>query len=116
MNAAEGYWYTAAEEADWTAIDPHFGYSVRPHLSLDQPCRTGSSVISVQGDGTVHRCHFVKQPIGNLYDGTWREGLRPRACPNAVCDCHIGYVHLETLPLDDLFRLGVLDRVPATWP
>jgi hypothetical protein len=30
-----------------------------------------------------------------------------------VCDCHIGYVHLETLPLYDVFAGGVLERIPA---
>jgi hypothetical protein len=33
-----------------------------------------------------------------------------------VCDCHIGYVHLESLPLYDVFAGGVLERIPATLP
>jgi hypothetical protein len=33
-----------------------------------------------------------------------------------VCDCHIGYVHLESLPLYDVFAGGVLERVPAALP
>jgi hypothetical protein len=73
-------------------------------------------VISVDGDGTVRRCHFVRAELGNLYDGSYRAALRPRPCPLAVCDCHIGYVHLETLPLYDVFAGGVLERVPATVP
>lgn len=40
-------------------------------------------------------------------------GAAPRACPLAVCDCHIGYVHLESLPLYDVFAGGVLERIPA---
>lgn len=113
VNAADGHSYDAAAEADWTAIDPHFGFSVRPHESLGAACRTGETVVSVDGDGTVRRCHFVKEPIGNLYDGTWRAGLRPRPCPNTLCDCHIGYVHLRTLPLYDVFAGGVLERIAA---
>lgn len=77
------------------------------------PCRTGESVISVDGDGTVRRRHVVAAELGNLYDGSYRRALGPRACPLAVCDCHIGYVHLETLPLYDVFAGGVLERVPA---
>ena len=115
VNAAEGHRYDARAEADWTAIDPHFGYSVRPHASFGQPCRTGESVLSVLGDGTVRRCHFVPTPLGNLYDGSYRAALRPRACENAFCDCHIGYVHLSTLPLDRVFAGGVLERIPADW-
>ncbi|MFG2332917.1 STM4011 family radical SAM protein [Streptomyces sp. NPDC048604] len=116
VNAAEGHTYTDEEAAVWTALDPLFPYSRHPHRSAGLPCRTGASVISVDGDGTVRRCHFVRTPLGNLYDGSYRAALRPRACPLAVCDCHIGYVHLESLPLYDVFAGGVLERIPAGLP
>ncbi|MFD9592464.1 STM4011 family radical SAM protein [Kitasatospora sp. NPDC059973] len=115
INAAEGLTYSDAEAADWTALDPHFGYSRHPHPSAGHPCRTGESVLSVDGDGTVRRCHFVRGVLGNLYDGSYRRQLRSRPCPLPVCDCHIGYVHMETLPLYDLFAGGVLERVPHAW-
>ncbi|MFI8974775.1 STM4011 family radical SAM protein [Nocardia asteroides] len=113
VNAAEGHTYTDAAAADWTAIDTLFPFSRHPHRSAGAPCRTGDSVISVDGDGTVRRCHFVPTPLGNLYDGSYRPALAPRPCPLAVCDCHIGYVHLETLPLYDVFAGGVLERIPV---
>ncbi|MFJ9543681.1 STM4011 family radical SAM protein [Streptomyces sp. NPDC101225] len=113
INAAEGHTYQDTEAGAWTALDPLFPYSRHPHASGGLPCRTGESVISVDGDGTVRRCHFVRAELGNLYDGSYRAALRPRACPLTVCDCHIGYVHLETLPLYDVFAGGVLERVPA---
>ena len=116
VNAAEGHTYTDEEADRWTAIDPLFPYSRHPHRSAGLPCRTGASVISVDGDGTVRRCHFVRAELGNLYDGSYRRALGPRACPLAVCDCHIGYVHLETLPLYDVFAGGVLERIPAAPP
>ncbi|MEU7183393.1 MULTISPECIES: STM4011 family radical SAM protein [Streptomyces] len=116
VNAAEGRSYTDAEAARWTALDPLFPFSRHPHESAGLPCRTGESVISVDGDGTVRRCHFVPAELGNLYDGSYRTALRPRACPRSVCDCHIGYVHLETLPLYDVFAGGVLERIPAAAP
>ncbi|MEU3173174.1 MULTISPECIES: STM4011 family radical SAM protein [unclassified Streptomyces] len=114
VNAAEGRMYDDAEADLWTALDPLFGYSRHPHASAGLPCRTGESVISVDGEGTVRRCHFVRTELGNLYDGSYRQALAPRACPLTSCDCHIGYVHLETLPLYDVFAGGVLERVPAT--
>ncbi|MFG1925721.1 STM4011 family radical SAM protein [Cryptosporangium sp. NPDC048952] len=113
VNAAEGHVYTPGEERVWAAIDPLFSYSVRPHVSAGQPCRTGDTVLSVRGDGSVRRCHFVDSLLGNLYDGSYRAALRPRTCPLPVCDCHIGYVHLETLPLYDVFAGGILERIPA---
>ncbi|MEE1824970.1 STM4011 family radical SAM protein [Streptomyces sp. BE20] len=115
INAAEGLTYTDAEAARWAAVDPHFGYSRHAHPSAGRPCRTGESVLSVDGDGTVRRCHFVREELGNLYDDSYRARLGPRACPLPVCDCHIGYVHLETLPLYDVFAGGVLERVPHGW-
>ncbi|MFF7712973.1 STM4011 family radical SAM protein [Streptomyces sp. NPDC007988] len=116
VNAAEGHTYTDEEAARWTALDPLFPYSRHPHRSAGLPCRTGESVVSVDGDGTVRRCHFVRSGLGNLYDGSYRAALGPRACPLAVCDCHIGYVHLESLPLYDVFAGGVLERIPAGYP
>ncbi|MFF1836575.1 STM4011 family radical SAM protein [Streptomyces sp. NPDC058231] len=116
VNAAEGQSYTDEEADRWTALDPLFPYSRHPHRSAGMPCRTGESVVSVDGDGTVRRCHFVPAELGNLYDGSYRRALGPRACPLAVCDCHIGYVHLETLPLYDVFAGGVLERIPAGRP
>jgi MoaA/NifB/PqqE/SkfB family radical SAM enzyme len=113
VNAAEGYRYTEPEVAAWEAIDPLFRVSVEPHPSRGLPCRTGDQVVSVLGDGTVRRCHFVPEPLGNLYDGSFRAALRPRPCPNEICDCHIGYVHLEPLRLYETFAGGVLERVPA---
>ncbi len=111
VNAAEGAAYTDDEAADWTAIDPLFRHSRTPHRSAGLPCRTGDSVISVDGDGTVRRCHFVPAVLGNLYEGTFRP--RATACPAAICDCHIGYVHLEATGLYDVFAGGVLERIPA---
>ncbi|SEG15294.1 hypothetical protein SAMN04489712_103412 [Thermomonospora echinospora] len=116
VNAAEGHEYTDEEAAAWTAIDPLFPYSRTPHQSRGLACRTGETVISVDGEGTVRRCHFVPQTLGNLYDGSFRAALQPRLCPKPACDCHIGYVHLEPLGLYDVFTGGILERIPALWP
>ena len=115
VNAEEGRAYSDPEAADWTGLDPLFGYSRDPHPSAGAACRTGESVISVDGDGTVRRCHFVRTELGNLYDGSYRAALGPRPCELTVCDCHIGYVHLESLPLYDVFAGGVLERVPLPY-
>ena len=116
VNAAEGHRYTDAEAEAWTGLDPLFGYSREAHASLGRPCFAGESVVSVRGDGTVQRCHFIATPLGNLYDGSWRAALAPRGCTNEVCDCHIGYVHLKPLGLREVFAGGVLERIPAAWP
>ncbi|GHF01991.1 hypothetical protein GCM10017776_19250 [Streptomyces griseoluteus] len=92
----------------------HHGVRRRhPHASAGLPRRTGESVIPVDGDGTVRRRHFVPAAFDNLYDGLLPGRAPPRPCPLTSCDCHIGYVHPETLPLYDVFAGGVLERIPA---
>ncbi len=111
-------YYTEEQVATFTAIDPLFPLNVAPPPSRGQPCRAGETVIAVEGDGTIRRCHFVRRPIGNLYTPGWEAALRPRACPNATCRCHIGYVHRPDLGLDAVFGDGLLERVPTIplWP
>lgn len=115
VNAAEGQTYDDASIERWSTVDPLFSYSARPHESLGRRCRTGSEVVSVRGDGSVTRCHFVETPLGNLYDGSFRAALVDRPCPLPICDCHIGYVHLEHLRLDQVFGRGLLERIPASY-
>jgi MoaA/NifB/PqqE/SkfB family radical SAM enzyme len=97
----------------FTGIDSLFPVNNTHHASRGQSCRAGSSVISVDGDGTVRRCHFIKQPIGNIYEPGFERALVVRPCTNDTCGCHIGYVHLDRLGLYDVFGEGVLERVPA---
>jgi hypothetical protein len=106
--------YYRPGEAEWLAgIDPLFPFNNRRHPSLGRACRAGKSVISVDGEGTVRRCHFIKAPLGNLYDADFERVLAERLCTNATCGCHIGYVHLDELGLYEVFGGGVLERIPA---
>jgi hypothetical protein len=108
--------YYRPGEAEWlTAIDPLFPINNIRHPSLGRSCRAGASVIAVAGDGTVRRCHFIKAPLGNLYDPAFERVLAERPCTNATCGCHIGYVHLDELRLYDVFGAGVLERIPNQW-
>jgi len=96
-----------------TAIDPLFPFSLHPHASRGRACHTGHKVIAVEGDGTIRRCHFVAEPLGNLYQPGWEQELRPRPCPRDDCHCHIGYAHLAHLRFDTVFGEGLLERIPA---
>lgn len=106
-------YYDATDAARLTAIDPHFGYSHAPPASIGAPCATGESVLSVDGDGDVRRCHFVAESLGNLYDGSFAARLGRKPCPNMICDCFIGYVHRKDLPFARDYAGGQLERVPA---
>ena len=113
INAVKALAYTGEEIAMWSAIDPLFALNNQRHASLGRPCGAGSRAITVDGDGTMRRCHFIAEPIGNLYADDWQAALAPRACTQLDCHCHIGYVHLDYLELDKVFASGLLERVPV---
>jgi MoaA/NifB/PqqE/SkfB family radical SAM enzyme len=97
-------------------LDPLFPINLPRYESHGLACRTGESVISVDGDGTIRRCHFVPEILGNIYESRLSDILKPRPCPATTCSCHIGYVHLDKLKLDDVFGAGVLERIPNKTP
>lgn len=108
----DGY-YTAAETDALAALDPLFSINNTRHPSLGLSCQTGQSVFSVDGGGTMRRCHFISRPIGNIYTDNWEQSLKPSACTNKTCGCHIGYVHMPDLDLYEVFGDGVLERIPC---
>ncbi len=106
-------YYTVEMVETLTRLDPLFPVNNQYHRSRGEPCRAGATVISVDGDGTVRRCHFIREPIGNLYAPDFEHRLVERPCSNDTCGCHIGYVHLDRLRLYETFGDGVLERVPV---
>ena len=106
-------YYSDDERAWLNEVDPRFDDN-REHPSLGRACRAGSTHFTVDGEGWVRRCHFVDEaPLGNLYTGALDGMLKPRTCPNTVCRCHIGYVHLEHLRLYEVYGDGLMERIPA---
>ena len=108
-------YYSPADSEFLSQIDALFGFNNQYHESLGCACRTGESVISVDGNGDVSRCHFNKTRLGNLYDADFETILKPRNCENARCGCHIGYVHLKDLGLNSVFGEGILERIPSSY-
>lgn len=109
--------YYTPDEIDWlAAIDPLFEINNRRHPSAGRACHAGHSVIAVDGDGVIRRCHFIPEPIGNIYDPEFEAALAPRRCTQSTCGCHIGYVHMPDLDLYSLFGEGVLERIPSRPP
>jgi MoaA/NifB/PqqE/SkfB family radical SAM enzyme len=113
INAVKALDYTDDDRAAFSAIDPLFELNTQRYPSLGRACGAGSRAITVDGDGTMRRCHFIAAPIGNLYDADFASALVPRPCTNDDCHCHIGYVHLDYLELHKVFATGFLERVPT---
>jgi hypothetical protein len=109
--------YTTSQLRRIKAVDPHVAFNLAPQPSLGRPCRAGHAAAAVSGDGSVRRCFFTEQLLGNLYEGASLEALLapgPQPCPEVSCRCHIGYVHLEHLGLQRVFGRGpgLLARIP----
>ncbi len=109
----EAGYYREADINRLAAIDPLFEINNCRHRSFGRRCRAGESVIAVDGEGHIRRCHFIREPIGNIYTVHWKACLAPRPCTQATCGCHIGYVHMADLDLYSVFGDGVLERIPA---
>lgn len=105
--------YTADDLDHFSRVDPLFELNATRHPSEGRACAGGHSVISVDGEGTVRSCHFIREPLGNLYAADFEECLTARPCRAKTCGCHIGYVHLEHLKLGEVFGSGILERAPA---
>jgi len=109
--------YYTAEEVAWLSdLDPLFPLNIGAYASGGQACGAGHRAISVDGAGQVRRCHFIPTVLGNLYEPGIVERLQPALCAASQCRCHIGYVHLEALRLDQIFGAGLLERDPTPMP
>ncbi|WP_445637610.1 STM4011 family radical SAM protein [Nostoc sp. DSM 114161] len=105
-----------ADREFFQSIDPLYELNTHHYPSFGHSCRAGKSAISVDGEGTMRRCHFIKEPIGNIYNLEWETALVEQPCTNQTCHCHIGYVHLDYLKMDRVFGSGILERIPDRCP
>jgi len=109
-------YYQPGEVERVLAVDPYFHWNLQRYPSGGKPCAAGETTFTVDGAGDVRRCHFVEGVIGNIYEADFEACLKPRLCSAASCGCHIGYVHRPELRLEELFGVGLLERVPERWP
>jgi hypothetical protein len=105
-------YYSMSEIEEMRAMDRLFDFNLTPHVSFGRECRAGHSVFTVDGDGNMRRCHFIKTVIGNIYAPRFEQALLPRPCSNDSCGCYIGYVNMPHLGLDDVYGEGLLERIP----
>ena len=102
--------YNASEVERLVAIDPLFELNNIAYPTQGLNCDAGLNSITVRGDGSIWRCHFVEQQIGNIYDPTFEVALKVRSCPNMTCNCHIGYGQLPILEYASLYGEGLHER------
>jgi len=106
----EQEYYSQQEIRLLTSIDPHFMINNQTYDSFNKACRTGESVISVNGQGEITRCHFIKTRFGNIYEPGFTQSLKKRVCTNKQCACYIGYIHMPHLELEKIYGNNILER------
>lgn len=107
-------YYRPGEAALLGRVDPLFHLNRHPQPSNGRACRAGCSVAAVAGDGTLRRCLFTAETLGNIYHG-YELHRSPRPCPAPECRCHLGYAHLVHLGLHERFGAGLLERALPAW-
>lgn len=93
-------------------IDPLFHLNLNNYECLGQPCDSGQYSFLVGQGGGLYRCHFIKHSIGNLYKDKLVDILKSKPCPNKLCECYLGYMHLKQNDLYTLFGERFLERIP----
>ncbi len=85
--------YTAEERSLLRSLGGHNGTG---HLAPDlfgRPCWAGARYLVVDHRGQAWPCYPARRfrlgPLGNLLDGSFRLGLRPRPCPHRYCNCTV---------------------------
>ncbi len=105
--------YYSQAEIDWLLeIDPLFSLNNTVYKTKGKACFAGESSISIDGEGNVTRCHFIKEKIGNIYQKSLNQILSSQPCSNDSCRCYIGYMNLKELNLNAIYGDRVLERIP----
>lgn len=108
--------YYSSEEEEWLQqIDPFFSINNTIYRTMGKECAAGESSISIDGEGNVTRCHFIKKPIGNIYEQALDKILGSTPCTNNYCACYIGYINLKELNLNQIYSNRILERIPIQY-
>ena len=105
--------YYTPEDIDFLQqIDPLFHLNNTIYSTKGKACFAGETSLSIDGEGNINRCHFIKKKLGNIYEQSLSEILQPTLCTNDHCRCYIGYFNLKNLQLDKVYGDKILERIP----
>ena len=111
----EENYYTDADIAFLEGIDYLFRQNLPWYESMGKACKAGDEVVSIEGNGDMFRCHFIKTKKGNIFADPLASLLKKEPCSKATCHCHIGYIHLDQLKADEVYGDGLLERIPVRY-
>jgi MoaA/NifB/PqqE/SkfB family radical SAM enzyme len=105
-------YYSEAEEKWLTSMDSLFPINNQVYQTKGKACSAGNTSFSINEEGDIAPCHFIKKKLGNIYRDNINEVLAPKLCINSECRCYIGYMNLEELQLEKVYGNRILERVP----
>ncbi|WP_062055451.1 STM4011 family radical SAM protein [Aquimarina longa] len=110
----EENYYTEYEKAWLTNVDSLFPYNNTVYNTKGKKCNAGHTSFSIDGNGDMYPCHFIKNKLGNIYTDDVKILLQPKQCINTECRCYIGYINLQELDLENIYGNQILERIPLT--
>ena len=109
-------YYSQEDIEFYQSIDPLFEINNQNYPSFGKQCRSGSTSISVDAEGNVKPCHFINHNMGNIFEQDIHDILqKDYRCSNEVCDCYIGYIHLNELRLEEKYGDRIIERIPVNY-
>ena len=105
-------YYTTSEKKWLTQKDELFPINNTVYKTKGKKCAAGFSSFSIDGNGDVYRCHFIKNKIGNIYKNDLNDIKKAEPCTNTECRCYIGYLNLKALQLENIYKENLLVRIP----
>lgn len=108
-------YYSQKENELLSTIDPLFPLNQTYYRSRGKRCDTGDTVFSIDGDGTIRRCHFTDTILGNMSSHQLDDVSHSSPCDNETCHCHIGYTHLYDVKIKNYFGDCALERIPLMY-
>lgn len=105
-------YYSSDEIETLNNIDSLFHLNLNNYESLGKHCWAGESSFSINGDGDIARCHFIKEKIGNIYEKPLKTLSQSTACTMKECTCYIGYTFMKNSESRGLFAEKYLERIP----
>lgn len=108
-------YYTTSEKKWLTQKDKLFPINNTVYQTKGKPCKAGYSSFSIDGNGDVFRCHFIKKKIANIYEQDLNTIKKAENCSNSTCQCYIGYINFKGLELDRIYKENLMVRIPENF-
>lgn len=92
-------------------IDEYFNINNKNYICDYENCNAGKNVFWIEGNGIIHKCYRNNNPLGSLYKDKLNSLRDIPMKKNEICKCYTGYIHLQNLCLDLVYKESLLARI-----